>query len=457
MKNNLIIDCFAGGGGASVGIEMALGRPVDIAVNHDPQAIRMHKVNHPDTLHLTEDIFKVDLEKYVAGRHVDLMWASPDCTSHSKAKGGQPREKGLRILPWAVYKHAKKINPDVIIMENVEEIQQWGPLDENGKPIKERCGEDYRKFISSMKNIGYEFDCRELVAADYGAPTTRKRWYAIFRRDGKPIEWPKPTHSKIGSVEHRRWMECGDFIDWSDLGKSIFDRKKPLAEATMKRIANGYVKYVVNNPDPYIVKNKEAVAFIIQYHGEQKEGDSRGQLLTEPIKTIDTSNRYGLVTAFVTKFYKSGIGQGCNEPLHTITTSPGHFGLISAFLIKYYGNGCGQQLREPLGTITTKDRFGLVNAVTEIEGEKYILKDIFLRMLKPEELKVLQGFPKDYIIDRDIDYKPYPIKEQVARIGNSVVPIMAQALVTANCSYLRVGERVPNINIDTNNYQLSFV
>ena len=155
---NLVIDCFAGGGGASKGIEMALNRPIDIAVNHDPEAIRMHKVNHPDTLHLTEDIFKVDLQKQVAGKHVALMWASPDCTSHSKAKGGQPRKKGLRILPWAVYKHAKLILPDVIIMENVEEIQQWGPLDESGRPIKSRAGEDYNKFIAAMKSIGYEFD-----------------------------------------------------------------------------------------------------------------------------------------------------------------------------------------------------------------------------------------------------------------------------------------------------------
>ena len=183
----MIIDCFAGGGGASVGIEMALGRPVDIAVNHDPQAILMHKTNHPDTLHLTEDIFKVDLQKYVGNRHVDLMWASPDCTSHSKAKGGQPRNNGLRILPWAVYKHAKTILPDVIIMENVEEIQDWGPLDERGYPIKERKGEEYNRFIGKMQSLGYDFDSRELVAADYGAPTTRKRWYAIFRRDGKAI------------------------------------------------------------------------------------------------------------------------------------------------------------------------------------------------------------------------------------------------------------------------------
>lgn len=447
----LIIDCFAGGGGASAGIEMALGRPVNIAVNHDPQAIRMHKVNHPDTLHLTEDIFKVDLKKYVSGQRVDLMWASPDCTSHSKAKGGQPRKHGLRILPWAVYKHAKKILPDVIIMENVEEIQQWGPLDKEGHPIKERVGEDYRRFIQSMKSLGYAFDSRELVAADYGAPTTRKRWYAIFRRDGKPIVWPEPTHFKD---RNPKWLECGDFIDWSDLGKSIFNRKKPLAEATMKRIANGYRKYVVENPNPYIVKKQDAVAFLIQYHGEQKAGDSRGQLLTEPIKTIDTSNRYGLVTAFITKFYKTGIGQGCDEPLHTITTSPGHFGLISAFLIKYYGTGCGQALSEPLATITTKDRFGLVNVIIEVDGQQYILKDIFLRMLNPEELKLMQGFPKNYIIDRDIEWKPYPIKERVARIGNSVVPIMAEVLVKANCPYLKVGERTRNLVIDYSKPQL---
>lgn len=456
MKD-LIIDCFAGGGGASVGIEMALGRPVDIAINHDPDAILMHKTNHPNTLHLTEDIFKVDLKKYVKGRHVALMWASPDCTSHSKAKGGKPREKGLRILPWAVYKHAKAILPDVILMENVEEIQQWGPLDSNGHPIKERRGEDYRKFIMAMKSLGYMFECRELIAADYGAPTTRKRWYAIFRRDGREIVWPAPTHFKD---REPRWKACGDYIDWSDFGRSIFDRPKPLADATMKRIANGIRKYIVENPNPYIVKdgeklflsyldkayggnykgcgsdlhspcstittvdhNRLVTAFLIQYHGETKAGDSRGQFLTEPIKTIDTSNRYGLVTAF---------------------------------LIKYYGAGCGQMLDHPLGMITTKDRFGLVNVVLNIKGEKYIIYDIFLRMLKPEELKLMQGFPRDYIINRDYNFKSYPVAKQVARIGNSVVPIMAQKLVEANCPYLKVGVRVPNLNIDDSQEQLRF-
>lgn len=453
--DNMIIDCFAGGGGASVGIEMALGRPVDIAINHDPDAILMHKTNHPTTLHLTEDIFKVDLQKYVKGRKVSLMWASPDCTSHSKAKGGQPRKKGLRILPWAVYKHAKAILPEVIIMENVEEIQQWGPLDEKGHPIPERKGEDYKKFIAAMKSLGYTFDCRELIAADYGAPTTRKRWYAIFRRDSKEIKWPVQTHSKNG-YGFEQWKQCGDYIDWSDLGQSVFNRKKPLAEATQKRIANGIRKYIIDAESPYIVEDGRAMSFIIQYHGETKDGDSRGQLLTEPIKTIDTSNRYGLVSAFVAKYYKTGIGQGCDEPIHTITTSPGHFGLVSAFLIKYYGSGTGQQVNEPLATITTKDRFGLVNVVLDIKGEKYIISDIFLRMLKPRELMLMQGFPEDYIIDRDYKWQSYPIAKQVARIGNSVVPIMAKKLVEANCPYLKVGERMPNMVIDDSQQQLRF-
>ena len=469
----LIIDCFAGGGGASVGIEMALGRSVDIAINHDPQAILMHKTNHPHTKHITEDIFSVDLQKYVKGRKVALMWASPDCTQFSKAKGGKPRVSGIRMLPWAVYKHAKAVKPEVLIMENVEEIQEWGKLDEYGYPVEEEKGKEYERFIQSMRNLGYDFDSRELVAADYGAPTTRKRWYAIFRRDGKRIVWPVQTHFKNMNP---KWKECGDYIDWSDLGTSIFDRKKPLADATCRRIANGIRKFIIESDNPYIVKDKKAIAYIIQYHAEQKSGDSRGQMLSEPIRTIDTSNRYGLVTAFMTKFYKSGTGQTLTEPIHTITTSPGHFGMVSAYLMKYYGQGTGEACREPLhtitagglrfaavsaflvkyygqsnaqglgsplDTITTKDRFGLVNVLVDIAGEQYIISDIFLRMLTPEELKVLQGFPKDYIIDRDYRWKPYPKKEQVARIGNSVVPIMAKVLVEANCPYLKVGERQP--------------
>lgn len=429
-QRSLIIDAFAGGGGASIGIKIALGRSVDIAINHDPDAILMHKTNHPETLHITEDIFKVDMLKYTKGQHVAFMWASPDCTSHSKAKGGQPRKKGLRILPWAVFKHAKQILPDVIIMENVEEIQDWGPLDENGKPIKERKGEDFKKFINKMKSLGYEFEGRELVAADYGAPTTRNRWYGIFRRDGKPIVWPKPTHNKYGTDGLKKWVPISKFVDWTDLGSSIFTRKIPLKENTLNRIARGINKFIVNNSNPFILPDEAAASFLIQYHSETKNDYVRGQSVNEPIKTIDTSNRYGLVTAFITKFYKTGTGQSVDEPIHTITTSAGHFGLVSAFLIKYYGSGTGQKVNEPIGTIVTKDRFGLVSVM--IKGESYQIADIWFRILKPEELKLGQGFPADYIINRDYTGKPYPKSKQVERIGNSVVPIMSEVLTEAN-------------------------
>ena len=503
---DLIIDCFAGGGGASVGIEMALGRPVDIAVNHDPQAIRMHKTNHPDTLHLTEDIFKVDLKQYVAGRHVALMWASPDCTSHSKAKGGQPRNKGLRILPWAVYKHAKAILPDVILMENVEEIQQWGPLNKRGYPIKHKRGKDYRRFIKKMYLAGYEkIQTKELVAADYGAPTTRKRWYAIFWRDGKTIVWPEPTHNKGGTDGLKKWEPIWKYLDLQDMGKSIFGRKKPLAEKTMNRIARGMEKFVFKCPEPFMVQVNHGgdnfrgqsihepmptitgrhgfgviSPLLIQYHSETTKSGVRGQALTEPIQTIDTSNRYGLVMAFLTKFYKTTTGQTIWKPIHTITTSPGHFGQVSVlaipkeellssigseademiqkctwvsqFIMEYYGCGVGQSLNDPLHTIVTKDRFALVTVL----GNEYAILDIFLRMLKPKELMLGQGFPADYIINRDLDGKPYPVGEQVARIGNSVVPIMAQALVNANCPYLKVGERMPNLRLDDSEEQLRF-
>ncbi len=539
----LIIDAFAGGGGASVGIEMALGREVDIAINHDPDAILMHKTNHPSTLHLTEDIFSVNLKKYINGQKVALMWASPDCTSHSKAKGGKPREKGLRILPWAVYKHAKDILPEVIIMENVEEIQQWGPLDSEGYPIPERKGEDYRKFIASMKGLGYDFDSRELVAADYGAPTTRKRWYAVFRRDGRPIVWPEPTHSKKGENGLLPWEPIWKYLDFTDLGKSIFGRAKPLAENTMRRIAKGLEKFVFNNPEPFIVQvnhggdnfrgqsihepiptitqkhgygvvtpvlvpfidkayggnyqgsgssvgeplhtvtvvdhNRLVTPIMIQYHSETSKNSVRGQKVTDPVQTVDTSNRYALVSAFLTKFYKSGCGQTLEEPIHTITTSPGHFGLVSVlavkaeelvkagidketaerctwvsnFIMEYYGSGTGQDVSHPLHTIVTKDRFALITVL----GDQYAIMDIYLRMLTPEELKRGQGFPEDYIIDRDYLWRKYPISKQVARIGNSVVPIMAKQLVSANCGYLKVGDRLPAMRVTAEeNGQLMF-
>lgn len=490
----LVIDFFAGGGGASVGIEMALGRQVDIAVNHDPEAIRMHTVNHPNTLHLTEDIFKVDLSEYIKGRKVGLLWASPTCTHFSRAKGGTPLSEQLRVLPWSVYKHAKKFAPSVICMENVCEIKNWCRL-EDGKPVKGEEGTEYNRFINAMRSLGYEFDSRELVAADYGAPTTRKRWYAIFRNDGKPINWPEPTHSKNGAKGLEPWVPVHTVLNLSDFGKSIFDRKKPLAEKTLRRTAAGLKKFVFecDNPFIYQIQTSESAPFMIQVnHGGE---NFRGQSLTEPLPTITTKHGFGIVSprieriegivqglekrnkknaliaSFIEKFYKSGSGQSIHDPIHTITTSPGHFGMVSVqmikkdvllkngvseetikkcnwvaqYMIEYYGCSIGSSMYDPLPTVVTKDRFALITVL----GTDYVLLDIYLRMLSPEELKKGQGFPDDYIIDRDINWKKYKKSEQVARIGNSVVPEMAKLLVEANCSYLKVGERIPCINIDT--------
>jgi DNA (cytosine-5)-methyltransferase 1 len=586
--DNLLVDGFAGGGGASTGTEMALGRQVDIAINHDPDAILMHKTNHPDTVHFQESIWDVKPLEATKGRHVGFLWMSPDCKHFSKAKGGKPKDKNIRALPWAIVMWAKDVRPDVIMAENVEEIQTWGPLDEEGYPIPEKKGETFNIFIAQLRELGYIVEWKELVAADYGAPTIRKRWYMIARCDGKPIVWPEPTHSKTGNDGLQKWVSVSTCLDFSDLGKSIFGRKKPLAPNTMNRIARGIEKFVFNNPEPFIMqtgqtgfskdrnktvheplttivtkqehclvtpvlapymavntsnhpggaadapihtittgghhalvtpvlapymvtvnhsgadhhycnsleqpfrtitqKNGSGIVspLLIQYHSETTKDGVRGQSIEEPIMTIDASPRYALASTFLTKFYKTGIGQEVTEPLHTITTSPGHFGQVSiltaekeeflanldtpikdqnmqndiiqkcewaaSFIMEYYGQGVGQSLNEPLHTVVTKDRFALVT----IYGIDYVICDITLRMLNPRELYKAQGFPDDYIIDHDYTGKPYPISKQVARCGNSVVPMVAKALVEANCSYLKVGERIGNIQIDDSQKQLRF-
>jgi DNA (cytosine-5)-methyltransferase 1 len=305
-----------------------------------------------------------------------------------------------------------------------------------------------------MKKIGFRFECKVLNSADYGAPTKRVRWYAEFRSDERAIEWPVPTNNKFGNDGLKPWEPISDYLDFTDLGNSIFTRKTPLKEATLNRIARGVKKFVVEDENRFILPDTYSYPFLIQYHGETKNGGVRGQKLTEPLMTIDTSNRYALITAFLTKFYKTGIGQSINEPVHTLTTSGAHFGLISCFLTKYYGCGTGQSCNMPIDTITTKDRFALTTVI--IDGETYQLVDIYYRMLKTEECKLGQGFPMDYIIDHDYKGKPYPKKEQMERIGNSVVPLMAQKLVEANCPYLKVGERMPNMSIDDSQEQLKF-
>ena len=488
IHGELIVDNFAGGGGASTGIELATGYSVDIAINHDPEAIRMHKMNHPNTKHYCEDVWQIDPVMACNGHPVALAWFSPDCKHFSKAKGGKPKDKFIRGLAWVACRWAGLVRPRVIMLENVEEFKTWGPLNRGHHPIKSKQGKTFERFVQQLTDLGYKVEFRELIAADYGAPTMRKRFFMIARCDGKPIVWPEPTHGPADSESVKAGMlkpYVGAYtqIDFSRPCPSIFDTSeeikekygiravRPLAPKTMERIARGIKKFVVDSADPFIIeigygeskgqknpraysvekplhtivakdKNFLVAPILTQYHSYENDG-VRGQSTEEPIMTVDGSNRYGLVTSFLSKFYKCGTGQDEREPLHTITAGDGHFGEVRAFLVKYYGQGTGQDITEPLDTITSRDRFGLVT----IEGVDYQIVDIGLRMLEPRELYGCQGFPEDYIIDHDYTGKTYPRSEQVKRCGNAVCPPIPAALVKANLPELCVAERTPNMQI----------
>lgn len=398
----LIVDNFAGGGGASTGIEMAINRPIDIAINHDPAAILMHKTNHPNTRHYQESVWDVDIRKITEGKEVDLVWCSPDCKHFSKAKGGKPVNKNIRGLAWVAIKWAGTVKPKVIMLENVEEFQTWGPIDKQGKPIAKYKGRNFKSFLNAFKYLGYKVDYKELVAADYGAPTTRKRFFLIARCDGKPIVWPEPTHGE----NKEPYVAASTIINWNLEVPSIFDRKKPLAENTLIRIARGIQKYVIEDR-PYIIKD---TAYFLSHYYTHQGKETRCSSLREPIATIPTQNRFGLVAV---KF------QDIKLPIKDY---------VAAFLTKYYGCDTGQSLNGPIHTITTKDRFGLV----VIRGEDYKISDIGLRMLTARELFNGMGFPKTYTIDHDYTGKKYPTTQQKARCGNAVVPMLAKALVQAN-------------------------
>lgn len=429
LFREIIVDNFAGGGGASTGIEMATGLNVDIAINHDPAAIAMHKANHPDTEHYLESVWDVDPVEVVKGRKVGLAWFSPDCTHFSKAKGGKPVKKEVRGLAWVALRWASTVKPRLIILENVEEFRTWGPL-KDGRPDPKRIGYTFRSFIKQLKGHGYEVDFKELRACDYGAPTIRKRLFIIARCDRKPIRWPEPTHGEPDEVNvqlglKKPYRTAGEIIDWSIPAPSIFERKRPLAKNTLTRIARGIQKFIIESDNPYIVDNK---AYFLQHYYTHQGNETRASGIDEPIATIPTANRFGLVAAHMMVNTTGHPGSSMDEPLRTITTGGHHALITTSFLTKYYGSDTGQSLTEPLHTITTKDRFGLVT----VHGREYQIIDIGMRMLQPRELFNAQGFPADYIIDRDAEGKRYPKTQQVARVGNSVPPQFAEALVRAN-------------------------
>lgn len=517
----IVVDSFAGGGGASEALEAALGRIVDIAINHSADAIATHLVNHPRTRHLTEDLTKAKPIEAIRGQPIDVAWFSPDCKHFSKAKGGKPVSKEIRGLAWVVLKWAalpKALRPKVIFLENVQEFEDWCPLGRDNKPIKSRRGETFRLWVSHLRALGYDrIEWRRLRACDYGAPTIRERLFLVARCDGLPIVWPEPSHGAPGSLEivaavsapYRTAAEC---IDWSLPCPSIFltkeegralGVKRPLAEATMRRIALGVKRYVLDAAEPFIVgcggrmgqsparpvsspfqtltakaDSCVVVPTLIQTgYGERKGQAPRVPGLEKPLGTaVAGGAKHALVAAFlaqhntmpnggihpghdVRKPISTVTATGCqqaivashlislkgsdrrmsrtDEPAPAITAGGFHVGEVRAFLLKYYGTDQDPRLDEPLHTVTTKDRFGLVTV--EIAGESYVIADIGMRMLTPDELKLAQGFRPDYIIDRTADGRRLPNSVQVLHIGNSVSPPPAEALIRANASMYAAG------------------
>jgi len=453
--DELVVDNFAGGGGASTGIEQAIGRPVDIAINHNPAALAMHETNHPHTKHYCESVWDVDPRKVTKGRPVGLAWFSPDCRHFSKAKGSKPVSPQVRGLAWVVLRWVGTVKPRVIMLENVEEFVTWGPVIKEETPdgiihmpCPKRKGHTFRSFVNALKRHGYQVEWKELRACDYGAPTIRKRLFLVARCDGQPIVWPAATHGP-GLKPYRT---AADIIDWSLPCPSIFERKRPLADATCRRIAEGIRRYVVESGDPFIVP-------IANFNGRDTTHSIRDPLRTitawpkgghfalvqaflakhytgvvgtdlrNPLGTVTTVDHHSLVTSHMVKLRGTNIGHDAREPLHTISAQGTHHGEVRAFLMKYYSEGGQwQALKEPLHTIPTKDRLGLVM----VKGEPYQIVDIGMRMLQPHELFMGQGFPADYIHTHTFDGKRLTKADQVKMCGNSVSPHPAEALVLGN-------------------------
>lgn len=405
FSGELIVDLFAGGGGASTGLEWALGRSPDIAINHDPEAVALHQVNHPHTLHLCESVFNVVPQEVVAGRRVGHLWMSPDCKHFSKAKGKKPVSKRIRGLAWVGKRWAATVRPRVIYLENVEEFVTWGPLVRlhNGEwhPCKKRSGRTFRNFVRELRRLGYDVDWRELRACDFGAPTIRKRLFLVARCDGEPILWPEATHgdpkaSEVKSGGLKPWRTAAECIDWSIPCPSIFERKKPLAEKTLRRVAQGIKRYVIDDPNPFIVPvthqgkrpnhsvgkpfktitsaNRGELALVAPSLTEHANGSSQRTFpIDEPLRTQVAQikgGHFALQTATLSTYYgpkgrNYHRGQKLTEPLRTQTTE-NRFALQSAMLLKHYGGVVGTAIDQPAGTITTADHHA-IGAATLIQ------------------------------------------------------------------------------------------
>lgn len=465
----IIVDNFAGGGGASTGIRAALGRPIDFAINHDREAIAMHAMNHPETKHFQTNVWDVDPRKLAKGRPVDLAWFSPDCTYHSKARGGKPfrdrnRARRIRGLAWLVQRWVRALGPNaprVVMLENVEEFKDWGPLNADNTPSKRRRGQTFRRWHAELENLGYRIDMREMRACDYGAPTYRKRLFVVARRDEGEIVFPEPTHGP-GLSPFRTTAEC---IDWSIPCPSIFDRNRPLAENTMRRIARGVQRFVIDTPTPFIVPGSTAALSLINTRNGEREGqaprvfdphapfptvtavgsqgavvaaflarhygghENDGAPLTQPCFTVTTKDHHALVTSHILKLKGTcRDGQSMNVPMGTIQAQGNHWGEVRAFLMSYYGTEQAPRINGPAPTVRTKEHLGIVT----VKGLPYAIVDIGMRMLTPRELYRIQGFGDDYVIDFELDGKTLSQKAQVRMCGNSVSPYMSEALVRAN-------------------------
>ncbi|UUO12709.1 DNA cytosine methyltransferase [Alcaligenes faecalis] len=366
IASEITVDLFAGGGGASTGLEQALGRHVDIAVNHDPEAIALHTINHPQTEHYVSDVFEINPHVATRGRPVGLLWASPDCKHFSKAKGGKPVSKRIRGLAWVVVKWAKAVRPRVIILENVEEFQTWGPLTDDGMPCPERKGQTFQLWKEQLRALGYRLEYKELRACDYGAPTIRKRFFMVARCDGLPIVWPQQTHFAKPAKGQKAWRPASDIIDWSIPCPSIFltqeegralGIKRPLADATCRRIAKGVMRYVVESANPFIVS-------IANWSGESVRSTE------DPLSTVTANPKGGHHAVVVPTLIQTGYGErpgqaprvpGLEKPLGTIVASQKH-AVVAAFLAKHYTGVVGSDLQDPIGTVTSVDHHSLITA-----------------------------------------------------------------------------------------------